>query len=63
MLFVFFPLDIVWLDAAGKVQEWRTLRPWTMHTPRVASAWVLELPAGTCRRTGIGPGERILLSD
>jgi len=57
MWFVLFPLDILWLDSLGVVQEFRMMRPWSVHTPRMKCSYVLELPAGTIARTGTRAGD------
>jgi uncharacterized membrane protein (UPF0127 family) len=59
MWFVFFPLDILWLDARGKVVDMQTLCPWTFYTPKKRATDVLELPAGTITRTQTKLGDRI----
>lgn len=58
MWFVFFPLDIFWLDEKGVVLEQRTLYPWTVHTPSALSSYVIELPAGTLLRTNTKVGDK-----
>jgi uncharacterized membrane protein (UPF0127 family) len=53
-----FPLDVVFLDAAGGVLEVREdLPPWS-HPIRVVGAHhVLEVPPGTVRATGTAVGD------
>ncbi len=56
MMFVFFPIDIVFLDAQKKVVDKATLRPWMInYTPRAAAKYFIELP--------IGCGEKIKVGD
>lgn len=56
MFFVFFSLDILWLDKNLRVLEARTLRPWTLYAPAELASWVVELPAGvigcSCTKKG-----------
>jgi uncharacterized membrane protein (UPF0127 family) len=63
-LFVFEPLDIVWLD-----ERWRVvalhhdLPPFALHTANSTPAqYVLELPAGTLKRSQTRLGDRIRCS-
>jgi len=60
--FVRFPIDLAYLDSGFKVIEIRTcLKPWRVHTSRVDSSYLIELPAGTVVRSGIEIGHKILL--
>jgi uncharacterized membrane protein (UPF0127 family) len=57
MLFVAFPLDVVWL-ADGEVQATKTMHPW--RSVGWASAdTVLELPAGAA--DGVGEGDTVVV--
>lgn len=52
-----FAIDVLALDEAGRVIDCvSNLRPWRIRLPRLGTAGVLELPAGTlaASRTGIG---------
>src|SRR5436190_15660640 len=63
MWFMRFPIDAVFLDRDLSVVSVREgLRPWRMASCRVARS-VLELPAGTCRRHAIRPGDRLSLTE
>lgn len=59
MLFVRFPIDVVWLrgETVAKVQ---TLSPWTGVGVARADAFV-ELPAGAA--DGVEPGDRLLIEE
>ena len=59
MLFVFFPIDVVWLDSRKKVVDVRMrVKPFTpLAIPREAAQYVVELPAGTARH--IKPGNQL----
>lgn len=59
MFFVFFSLDIVWLDKDFRVLEARTLRPWSVYSPIDKASWVLELPMGTIKKTNTKKGDLI----
>lgn len=57
--FMRFPIDILFLDADGRVvAAVQDLPPWRFKAAPGARA-VLELPAGTVARTGVREGERI----
>jgi uncharacterized membrane protein (UPF0127 family) len=48
MLFVFFPIDLVYLDENRRVVDVKTgFRPWSLnYTPKKAARYLIELPAG-----------------
>ena len=61
MWFMRFAIDAVFLGDEGRVlRVAENLRPWRMAARRGARA-VLELPAGTCARTGVREGDRLVL--
>lgn len=55
--FMRFPIDLVFLDGAGRVVDLKTLRPWRLYSPRQGCASVLEIPAGRAGAMGIKVGE------
>ena len=59
MLFVRFPLDVVWL-LDEEVQQVKTLRPWRGLGVAQADT-VLELPAGAA--DGVEPGETVVVEN
>lgn len=55
MVFVLFPIDIVFLDARKKVVDKATLQPWMLnYTPRRASKYFVEMPTGLAKGIKIG---------
>lgn len=63
MFFVFGPLDILVLDGEGHVLALQEeLRPWRIWNPKVKMSAMLELPAGTIRRTGTAIGDHVTIS-
>lgn len=58
MLFVAFPLDIVFLDDDNVVVSVRTLRPWVGYASAKA-ATVIEFPEGAAE--GVEEGDRIVI--
>lgn len=65
MLFVFFPIDVVYLDKERRIVDVRTrLRPWIgLSWPRKPSQYVIEMPAGTADRFGLKAGEKLEWQD
>ncbi len=60
MLFVFFSIAVVWLDAEGRVVEAHKAAPFSpLHRPREKAGRILEIPARA--DPGIEVGDRIVL--
>ena len=55
MLFVFFPIDVLWLDARKRVVDKRTaLKPFALNaTPKKAAVFIVELPKGKAKKIEI----------
>ena len=50
MFFVFYPIDVVYLDSSKNVVEIKEhFLPFTFYTPKKKAQYVLELKAGTIR--------------
>lgn len=56
------PLDVALLTADLRVLHVQVLRPWGMTRPRRGVAQVLEAPAGSFERWGLGPGSQVALA-
>jgi uncharacterized membrane protein (UPF0127 family) len=55
-----FPIDVVYLDRAGKVVHVEhDLRPWRFSPVRMRANSVLELPSHTVARTETAVGDSI----
>lgn len=55
MLFVFSPIDIIFLNAEKKVVDKATLRPWILnYTPQQAAKYFVEMPKGKASSISIG---------
>ena len=55
MLFVFFPIDVLFLDKNKIVVDKTTLEPFTPnYTPKSAAKYVIELPKGKTSLIKIG---------
>ncbi|WP_252699227.1 DUF192 domain-containing protein [Natronosalvus vescus] len=59
MLFVFVPLDVIWVEDET-VRRVERLSPWTGYA-RDRADLILELPAGAA--TDVEPGTRLVLED
>ncbi|MBN1385904.1 DUF192 domain-containing protein [Candidatus Woesearchaeota archaeon] len=60
MLFVFYHIDVLWLDAGRKVIEMKEdFMPFTFYIPKRHARYVIELPRGTIRRTKTKIKDRI----
>jgi len=55
MIFVFFPIDVLFLDKEKKVVDKVTLPPFQPnYTPRKAAKYVIEMPQGKAKSVKIG---------
>ena len=55
MMFVFFPIDIVFLNSGRKVVDKATLKPWILnYTPKRPARHFIELPEGMAKEIKIG---------
>ncbi len=60
MWFVFFPIDIIFLDKDRKVVEIKeNFLPWSYYRPKRRSMFVIEFPSGTISCTGIKSGDQV----
>ncbi|MDX1389015.1 MAG: DUF192 domain-containing protein [Acidobacteriota bacterium] len=59
-----YPLDIVFLDDAGRVVAlYHGLKPWRFSKTHKEASCAIELPAGTLEHTGTRVGDRLTWSD
>jgi uncharacterized membrane protein (UPF0127 family) len=55
MLFVFFPIDVLFLDKNRIVVDKVTLEPFTPnYTPKKAAKFVIEMPKGKAKSIKVG---------
>lgn len=55
MLFVFFPIDVLFLDKNQKIVDKVTLQPFVPnYTPKKASKYVIEMPQGKNKKIKLG---------
>jgi hypothetical protein len=64
MWFVFYPIDVVFLDSEKRVVELKEdFKPFTVYRPKNKSKYVIELPAGTISKADIALGDILLTKD
>jgi uncharacterized protein len=55
MWFVFYPIDVLYLDADRKVVEKvEGFRPFSLYNPKSEASYILELRAGVTKGTRVG---------
>ena len=58
--FVFFPIDIMFVDGNEKVAELvEAMQPFTTYIGKKNAKYIVEVPAGTIKRSGTRVGDRI----
>ena len=64
MLFVYFPIDVVFLDADRRIVDVKeNVRPWVGTAfPKSRFVYAIELPAGTIGRVGLKMGDQLTWS-
>lgn len=62
MMFVFFPIDIIFLDKDKKIVELKqNLRPFSFYNPKNKSRYVIELEKGRIAESRSEIGDKIIL--
>jgi len=52
MFFVFFPIDVLFLDKNKKIVEIKeNFKPFTFYTPKNKALYIIELPRGIIQKT------------
>ncbi|MEK6876377.1 MAG: DUF192 domain-containing protein [Nanoarchaeota archaeon] len=60
MLFVFYPIDVLFLDKNKVVVEIKeNLMPFSFYTPKNKAQYILELPQGAIKKTKTKIGDKI----
>ena len=56
MMFVFFPIDVLWLDESFNVVDYKlNLKPFSLgSSPRKPAKYILEAAAGKCNSVRLG---------
>ena len=62
MFFVFYPVDVIFLDRAKKVIEIKmNFKPFTIYVPKKKAQYVIECVAGAVRKSRTTIGDQIIL--
>ncbi|MBT3464804.1 DUF192 domain-containing protein [archaeon] len=60
MFFVFFPIDVLFLDKDKKVVEIKqNFNPWTTYHPKIKSKYIIELPNNAIKKSKTKIGDVI----
>ncbi len=60
MMFVFTPIDVLWLDSKRKVVEMKEgFRPFSYYSPAKTAQYVIELRSSTIHEQGVKVGDEI----
>ncbi len=60
MLFVFFPIDVLFLDKNKKVAEIKeNFKPFSFYNPKNKARYIIELPFNTIKNSGTKSGDKI----
>jgi uncharacterized membrane protein (UPF0127 family) len=62
-LFMRYAIDVIFLDADGRVLHCVTLAPWRLSRWVPKAAGVLELAAGAAQKTRLRVGDRLLFKE
>jgi len=62
MLFVFYPIDVLWLNKNKEVVDLRkNLKPFILSAkPKQEALYIIEIPAGIIQKTKTGIGDKII---
>ena len=60
MLFVFYPIDVLFLDKNKVVAEIKeSLMPFSVYTPKKKALYIIELPQGAIKKSKTALGDKI----
>jgi len=60
MFFVFFPIDVVFLDSNRQIVELKeNFRPFSFYTPKSKAKYIIELENGIISETNSQVGDKI----
>ena len=60
MLFVFYPIDVLFLDKEKSVVDMKeNFRPFSAYSSKRESMYAIELPKGIIKKTGTSLGDKI----
>ncbi len=60
MCFVFFPIDVIFLDEQKRVVEIKEhFRPWSVYTPKNRAMYILEMADGSVKKYRVRLGQKL----
>ncbi|WP_297520172.1 DUF192 domain-containing protein [Thermococcus sp.] len=59
MFFMLSDIDVIWLDSARRVVDFKTARKWRLYAPKKAAKYIIEGPVGLIRALDVGEGDLI----
>ena len=59
MFFMLSDIDVIWLDSAKRVVDFKTARKWHVYTPKKPAKYIIEGPVGLIKVLDIGEGDLI----
>ncbi|HOI18452.1 MAG TPA: DUF192 domain-containing protein [Candidatus Woesearchaeota archaeon] len=63
MFFVFFPIDIIWLNEKMEIVEiYKNFKPFSIYSPKNIATNVLEMRKGSIAKHGLSLGDKLFIS-
>ncbi len=59
MMFMRFPIDVIFLNEEKKIIGTATLKPWIGHKKMKLVKYIIEMNKGTVERFNLRPGEKL----
>ncbi|WP_457751786.1 DUF192 domain-containing protein [Thermococcus sp.] len=59
MFFMLSDIDVIWLDSARRVVDFKRARKWRLYSPKRAAKYIIEGPVGLIRTLDVGEGDLI----
>ena len=57
--FMLSDIDVIWLDSARRVVDFKTARKWRLYAPKRAAKYIIEGPVGLIKTLEVGEGDLI----
>ncbi|ASJ03750.1 hypothetical protein A3L09_06600 [Thermococcus profundus] len=59
MFFMLSDIDVIWLDSARRVVDFKTARRWRIYAPKKAAKYIIEGPVGLIKTLEVEEGDLI----
>lgn len=63
MFFVFFPIDVIFLDEKKKIRSYSRLKPWVGYKTMEDIKYIIEMKAGTIEKFHLSIGGKMDFAD